>query len=171
MYQKGSHCNCHGWESKQRALETRRLATWSFIAKISTVSFQNDRNKNKRSTKFMYSKKNKRVKISHYMFSAMASLIPLMSSLALLAVVKRLGYSGHHLLTLVPLGKLKRNHCYHTTVERYKISRVMRKPAFCVCENKGTDQLCGYRTTDQHICFCYIESTILLIPKSEISSF
>ena len=23
------------------------------------------------------------------------------------------------------------------------VSRVMRKPAFCICENKGADQLCG----------------------------
>ena len=26
------------------------------------------------------------------------------------------------------------------------MSRVMRKPAFCICENKGADQLCGNRT-------------------------
>ena len=32
----------------------------------------------------------------------------------------------------------------------------MRKPAFCLYENKGTDQLCGYRTTDQLLCFRYI---------------
>ena len=47
----------------------------------------------------------------------------------------------------------------------------MRKPAICICKNKGADQLCGYRTADQRFCFCYIDSTIPLLPKSEISSF
>ena len=37
----------------------------------------------------------------------------------------------------------------------------MRKPAFCICENKGADQ---------HLCFRYIGSTIPLLPKAEISS-
>ena len=46
----------------------------------------------------------------------------------------------------------------------------MRKPAFCICENKDADQLCGNRTADQRHCFCYIDSTIPLLPKSEISS-
>ena len=46
----------------------------------------------------------------------------------------------------------------------------MRKSAFCICENKDADQLCGNRTADQRLCFRYIESTIPLLPKSEISS-
>ena len=46
----------------------------------------------------------------------------------------------------------------------------MRKPDFSKCENKGADQLCGNSTADQHLCFCYIDSTIPLLPKSEISS-
>ena len=33
----------------------------------------------------------------------------------------------------------------------------MRKPAFCICENKAADQLCGNRTADQRLCFRYIE--------------
>ena len=40
----------------------------------------------------------------------------------------------------------------------------MRKPTFCVCENKDADQLRG------SLCFCYIDSTIPLVPKYEISS-
>ena len=32
----------------------------------------------------------------------------------------------------------------------------MRKPDFCICENKGADQLCGNRTTDQRLCFRHI---------------
>ena len=46
----------------------------------------------------------------------------------------------------------------------------MRKPAFCICENKDADQLGGNREADQHLCFRYTDSTIPLLPKSEISS-
>ena len=46
----------------------------------------------------------------------------------------------------------------------------MRKPTFCLCENKDADQLCGDREADQRLCFCYTDSTIPLLPKSEISS-
>ena len=46
----------------------------------------------------------------------------------------------------------------------------MRKPAFCICENKDTDQLCGNSTADQRLCFRYMDSTFLLLPKSKISS-
>ena len=46
----------------------------------------------------------------------------------------------------------------------------MRKPAFCICENKDADQLRGNRKADQHLCFRYTGSTIPLLPKSEISS-
>ena len=46
----------------------------------------------------------------------------------------------------------------------------MRKPAFCICENKGTDQLRGNRETDQRLCFRYMDSTAPLLPKSEFSS-
>ena len=50
------------------------------------------------------------------------------------------------------------------------MSFVMRKPAFCICENKDTDQLRGNREADQRLCFCNIDSTIPLLLKSEISS-
>ena len=50
------------------------------------------------------------------------------------------------------------------------MSRVMRKPAFCICENKGADQLHGNREADQRLCFRYINSAIPLVPKFEISS-
>ena len=45
----------------------------------------------------------------------------------------------------------------------------MRKPAFCICENKDADQLRGNREADQRLCFRYTDSTIPLLPKSEIS--
>ena len=47
----------------------------------------------------------------------------------------------------------------------------MRKPAFCICENKGADQLRGSREADQPLCFRYKDSTIPLLSKSKISSF
>ena len=50
------------------------------------------------------------------------------------------------------------------------MSRVMRKSAFCICENKDADQLRGNREADQRLCFRYIDSTISLLPKSEILS-
>ena len=46
----------------------------------------------------------------------------------------------------------------------------MRKPAFCICKNKDTDQLCGNHATDQHLCFPDIDRTIPLLHKSEILS-
>ena len=48
--------------------------------------------------------------------------------------------------------------------------RVMRKPAFCICENKDADQLRGNREADQRLRFRYTDSTIPLLSKSEISS-
>ena len=50
------------------------------------------------------------------------------------------------------------------------MSLVVRKPAFCICENKDADQLRGNREADQRLCFRYSDSTIPLLPKSEISS-
>ena len=46
----------------------------------------------------------------------------------------------------------------------------MRKPTFCICENKDADQLPGNREADQRLCFRYIDSAIPLLSKSEISS-
>ena len=44
----------------------------------------------------------------------------------------------------------------------------MKKPAFCKCENNYANQLRGNREADQRVCFRYMESTIPLLPKSEI---
>ena len=58
-------------------------------------------------------------------------------------------------------------------IERQKVkylSRVTRKPTFCICKIKDADQLRDYREADQRLCFHYIDSAIPLIPKSEISS-
>ena len=45
----------------------------------------------------------------------------------------------------------------------------MRKPAFCICENKDADPA-RYCAADQRLCFHYTDSTIPLLPKSESSS-
>ena len=50
------------------------------------------------------------------------------------------------------------------------MSRDVRKPDFCICENKDADQLRGNREADQRLCFRYTDSTIPLLPKYEISS-
>ena len=55
-------------------------------------------------------------------------------------------------------------------IEWNYLSRVVRKPAFCICENKDADQLRGNREADQRLCFCYMDSTIPLLPLYEISS-
>ena len=49
------------------------------------------------------------------------------------------------------------------------MSRVVRKPAFCICKNKDADRLRGNREADQRLCFRYIDSTIHLLSKYEIS--
>ena len=50
------------------------------------------------------------------------------------------------------------------------MSRDVRKPDFCICENKDADQLRGNREADQRLCFRHFDSTITLLSKSEISS-
>ena len=46
----------------------------------------------------------------------------------------------------------------------------MRKLAFCICQNKDADQLHGNCEADQHLCCHYIDSTIPLLSKFEVSS-
>ena len=48
----------------------------------------------------------------------------------------------------------------------------MRKPAFCICDNKAANQLQVNQAVDQRLCFRYIDSTVPLpvLAKSEISS-
>ena len=48
----------------------------------------------------------------------------------------------------------------------------MRKPAFCLCENKDADQLHSNCAADQRLCFRYMDSAIPLYlnPKFQASS-
>ena len=50
------------------------------------------------------------------------------------------------------------------------MSRIVRKPDFCLCENKGADQLRGNREADQRLCFRHSDSTIPLLLIAKISS-
>ena len=45
------------------------------------------------------------------------------------------------------------------------MSLIVRKLAFCICENKDADQLRGSREADHRLCFPYIDSTIPLLSK------
>ena len=52
----------------------------------------------------------------------------------------------------------------------HHLSRVARKPAFCLCESNDADQLRGNCEAEQCLYFRYIYSTIPLLPKFERSS-
>ena len=47
----------------------------------------------------------------------------------------------------------------------------MRKPDFCLCENKGADQVCSNCTADHLLCFHCKDSTIPLLVKSSFQLF
>ena len=55
----------------------------------------------------------------------------------------------------------------------YYMSLFMRKPDFCICENKNADQLRGNRKADQRLCFPTrtVQSLYLLNPKFQASSY
>ena len=64
------------------------------------------------------------------------------------------------------------NRVYSLHFKNSYLSIVVRKLDFCLCENKGADQLPSNCETDQHRCFRYMDSTISLFlnPKFQASS-
>ena len=61
--------------------------------------------------------------------------------------------------------------CYNESCEGVaKVSLVVRKQAFCICENKDADQLRSSSEVEQRLYFRYMDSTIPLLSKSEISN-
>ena len=54
----------------------------------------------------------------------------------------------------------------HVNRTRNHMSRIMRKPYFCICKNKGTDQLHGNHAADHRL--CSLHSTTPLLSKLEI---
>ena len=65
------------------------------------------------------------------------------------------GYAGTYIIFLKP---------------NVKLGLVVRKPDFCICENKDADHLRGDREADQRLCFRHTDRTVPLLSKSEISS-
>ena len=59
---------------------------------------------------------------------------------------------------------------FANTTHQLYMSRLIRKPTICICENKGADQLRSNCKADQRFCFRYTNSTIPLLSKSKISS-
>ena len=79
------------------------------------------------------------------------------------------GITDHPDLTLaVEGGGVKHQ---HKLTNLLQMSHLMGKPTICIGENKGADQLCSNREADQRLCFRYLDRTIPLLLKSEISSF
>ena len=48
-------------------------------------------------------------------------------------------------------------------INEIQLCRRMRKPMICICKNKGADQLCSNCEADQHLCFCFMDSTINIV--------
>ena len=82
------------------------------------------------------------------------------------ATVTQLHFRKFHLFIL---SKQQCLYGYHSV--RQILNHVTRKPGFCLQENKGTDQLCSNCTADQCHCFHFMDNTIPLLSKFEISCF
>ena len=54
-------------------------------------------------------------------------------------------------------------------MQALQMSLIVRKPTFYICENKDADQLRSNCAADQRLCFRYTDSTVPLLPKSQIS--
>ena len=83
-----------------------------------------------------------------------------------LVFVWRCNLWGKAIIELIEFSSPIFNHpliCYH-------LSHDVRKPDFCICENKDADQLRSNREADQRLCFCHLDGTIPLLSKAKISS-
>ena len=65
---------------------------------------------------------------------------------------------------------MQENTYFLVLAPKHRLSRIVRKRDYCLCENKGADQLRSNCEADQRLCFRYSDSTIPLLLKSEISS-
>ena len=59
---------------------------------------------------------------------------------------------------------------FNRLYKNYHMSGIVRKRDYCLCENKGADQLRSNCEADQRLCFRYMDSAISLLLKTEISS-
>ena len=73
-----------------------------------------------------------------------------------------------HMAAELPEDIVKRQVLYSRSATYFE--PYMKKPAFCICENKDTDRLQGNRAADQCLCFHYTGRNVTLVPKSKISS-
>ena len=74
-----------------------------------------------------------------------------------LSAVRKLQDNPHDLGAKMVLDQAQKKVCF-------RVSRVMTNSAFCICKNKGADQLHGNQAADKHLCFCYIDSTNPFLP-------
>ena len=115
---------------------------------------------------------------SSFIFTAVRALVSV--NIALISSAYSFASETKHVVNIFLILKTKKLHQSWSECI-LKMSRVMRKLDFCLCENKGVDQLhsnCeadqqlrSNCEADQHLCFRYTDSTIPLPLKSEISSF
>ena len=66
--------------------------------------------------------------------------------------------------------KMDKKLIFNSSIRKENMSRVIRKPTFCICENKDADQLRGNREADQRLWFRYINSTIPLLPNTKFQA-
>ena len=69
-----------------------------------------------------------------------------------LYLTRRLFSSESHTYGGPRMKKIKDNQVAKLKAE-HKMSRIMRKPDFCICETRGADQLCSNCTADQRLSF------------------
>ena len=78
-------------------------------------------------------------------------------------ILSKVNYVMSTLKTLKCRVKVQKIHTF--------MSRAMRKTDFCLCENKGADQLRSNCEADQRLCFRYTDRTTLPLLISKISRF
>ena len=74
-------------------------------------------------------------------------------------------YTGDIMIEFQPVDPHSDQHLCnsHNSTSSFYMSPVVRKLAFCICENKDADQLCGNHKADQRLCFRYTDTKISLL--------
>ena len=72
-------------------------------------------------------------------------------------------YTGNYFCKSINARKSYVNANEAMSVDQDHMSHVMRKPTFCICENKDADQLRGYRKADLRLCFSYIVQSLYFL--------
>ena len=70
----------------------------------------------------------------------------------------------------ISIVKICKKECVELLTPLVYMSHVMRKPDFCIWENKGADQLRGNHAANQLLYFRHVDNTTPLPPKTEVSS-